>query len=131
MPPPCGGAGGPCFHRNCLELARAARPGTCPHCNGALSLLPDELGRLGRMLQARARCRFWVQKPVFIAVREHGVMPTEEALAALAALSHEVLRCLGAQEGRLLKEEEDGRWAWRSVDAAAGTLTSLPEIVDK
>jgi len=77
------------------------------------------------MLQARARCRFWVQKPVFIAVREHGVMPTEEALAALAALSHEVLRCLGAQEGRLLKEEEeDGRWAWRSVDAVAGVRTS-------
>jgi hypothetical protein len=83
--------------------------------------------RLGRLLQGRARCLFWVQRPIFIVVKEHGVMTAEEAQAALAALSHEVLRCLGAhhhQEDVLLNKKEEG-WAWRSVDAGVRTSASL------
>jgi hypothetical protein len=130
--PPCGGAGTPCFHRGCLDMAWAVRPGICPHCNVDMRTPPtsaEHMASLGRhciqgLLQSRARRRFWAQRPIFITVREHGVMGGEEALAALVELSHEVVRCLRSDEtladADLLK---DG-WSWWSVDLSGGVKTA-------
>jgi hypothetical protein len=129
---PCGGAGGPCFHRDCLDMAWAVRPNTCPHCNVAVVLPPAQqperimLGRhciQGHLLK-RARCRYWVQRPIFIPVREHGVMAMEEALTALVELSHEVMRCLRVEGGLADADVLKDGWAWWSVDPAAGIKTS-------
>ena len=128
---PCGGAGGPCFHRACLDMAWAVRPNICPHCNVEVAMPPAQqrerimlaCHRIQGHLLPRARSRYWVQRPIFIPVREHGVMAMEEALAALVELRHEVVHCLrveGLADVDLLK---DG-WAWWSVDPAAGIKTS-------